>query len=123
MNESPAARGPVRYAFRMRLKPGAGAEYARLHDDLPDAMREQLGRAGVRTYTIFIDSEDLFAYLEAGDLERFRSVMREGAPEDEWVRTVRNLFASQAVDPEFGLPPRLREVFRFEPADAPEGTA
>jgi L-rhamnose mutarotase len=102
----------------MRLKPGAGAEYARLHEVLPVAMLEQLRRAGVRNYTIFVDGEDLFAYLEAGDLERFRSVMREGAPEDDWVGAVRDLFASQTVDPDFGLPPRLREVFRFDPDDA-----
>lgn len=80
-------------------------------------MLEQLERAGVRNYTIFIDGEDLFAYLEAVDLERFRAVMREGAPDDEWVRAVRALFASQPTDSEFGLPPRLREVFRFNPAE------
>jgi L-rhamnose mutarotase len=106
----------------MRLKPGAGAEYARLHEDLPDAMLEQLERAGVRNYTIFLDGEDLFAYLEAGNLERFRSVMREGAPQDDWVGAVRDLFAAQAVDPDFGLPPRLHEVFRFDPDDAPGET-
>ena len=94
-------------------------EYARLHDEVPDAILAQLERAGVRNYTIFIDGEDLFAYLEAGDLERFRSVMREGPPEDDWVRAVRALFASQSADPEFGLPRRLLEVFRFDSPETP----
>jgi L-rhamnose mutarotase len=53
-------------AFLMRLKPGAEAEYRRRHDDIWPELSEALSAAGIRDYSIFLDSEthDLFAVLK-----------------------------------------------------------
>lgn len=104
----------VRYAFRMRLKPGTGGDYARLHEAVDPAVLDEIERAGAHNYSIFIDGEDLFSYLEIDDLERFAEVMRQTDPGRLWARAVAMLFADKGNDPNVGLPPRLREVFRFD---------
>jgi L-rhamnose mutarotase len=53
-------------AFLMRLKPGAEAEYRKRHDEIWPELSSALIAAGIRDYSIFLDSEtlDLFAVLK-----------------------------------------------------------
>lgn len=46
-----------KYAFRMRLKPGAEAEYKRRHDEIWPELSALLTDAGVSDYSIFLDRE------------------------------------------------------------------
>ena len=104
----------IRYAFRMRLRPDAAEEYVRLHQDVDSVVVEDIRRAGIHNYSIFLDGDELFSYFEVDDLERLGEVMREGDPERPWARAVTALFAEKLTDPATGMPPRLREVFRFD---------
>jgi L-rhamnose mutarotase len=104
----------IRYAFRIRLKPGTGEEYARLHDDVDQEVLEGIRRAGVHNYSIFLDAEDVFGYMEIEDLDRFAAEMRHSDPSRPWARAVINLFAQRDIDESVGFPRRLREVFRFD---------
>jgi L-rhamnose mutarotase len=56
----------MKHAFRMKLKPGAAAEYRRRHDEIWPALARLLGDSGIRDYSIFLDEETLhlFAVLE-----------------------------------------------------------
>jgi L-rhamnose mutarotase len=105
---------PARYAFRMKLKPGASEEYVRLHEDVDPVVIEQIRRAGISNYSIFLDGEDLFSYFEVDDLERLGEVMSEADPGRPWAKAVTALFAEKLTDAATGMPPRLREVFRFD---------
>ena len=53
-------------AFRMKLKPGAVAEYKRRHDELWPELADALREAGIYDYSIFLDEETLhlFAVLK-----------------------------------------------------------
>jgi L-rhamnose mutarotase len=53
-------------AFRMKLKPGAVAEYKRRHDKLWPDLGRALRDAGIYDYSIFLDEETLhlFAVLK-----------------------------------------------------------
>lgn len=53
-------------AFRMKLKPGAVAEYKRRHDELWPDLSQTLDEAGIHDYSIFLDEETLhlFAVLK-----------------------------------------------------------
>lgn len=55
-----------RYAFTMRLKPGAAAEYERRHDALWPDLASALQDAGISNYSIYLgpDGESLFAVLD-----------------------------------------------------------
>jgi L-rhamnose mutarotase len=53
-------------AFRMKLKPGAAAEYKKRHDEIWPELAELLGDAGIYDYSIFLDEAglDLFAVFK-----------------------------------------------------------
>ena len=61
----PTPMSAEQIAFRMQLKPGCEAEYARRHDDLWPELAGVLAEAGVYDYSIFLDPEtrSLFAVL------------------------------------------------------------
>lgn len=58
-----------RVAFKMRLKPGFEAEYKKRHDDIWPELSEELTKAGVFDYSIFLDEEtnSLFAFQKLND--------------------------------------------------------
>ncbi|MCH7404349.1 L-rhamnose mutarotase [Belliella aquatica] len=53
-------------AFRMKIKPGAEAEYKKRHDEIWPELRDLLKDSGVVNYSIFLDRETstLFAVQE-----------------------------------------------------------
>ncbi len=52
----------VRTAWMMKLKPGNEAIYKRKHDEIWPEMLENMKRDGVRTFSIYRNGLDLFAY-------------------------------------------------------------
>ncbi len=58
-----------RHAFKMKLKPGAAAEYKRRHDEIWPELAAELRAAGVADYSIFLDEETLtlFAMQKLSD--------------------------------------------------------
>jgi L-rhamnose mutarotase len=48
-----------RMAFKMKLKPGAAAEYQRRHDELWPELAAELRAAGISDYSIFLDEATL----------------------------------------------------------------
>ena len=48
-----------RNAFKMKLKPGAIAEYKRRHDEIWPELQKALRAAGISDYSIFLDEETL----------------------------------------------------------------
>jgi L-rhamnose mutarotase len=51
-----------RNAFKMKLKPGFEAEYKDRHDRIWPQLKEELSRAGVSDYSIFLDEETLILF-------------------------------------------------------------
>ena len=49
----------IRNAFKMKLKPGFEAEYKKRHDEIWSELSEELTRAGISDYSIFLDEETL----------------------------------------------------------------
>lgn len=49
----------TRYAFAMRLKPGAVEEYKRRHDEIWPELSAVLRAAGISDYSIFLDEQTL----------------------------------------------------------------
>ena len=59
----------IRNAFKMKLKPGFEAEYKKRHDEIWPELAEELSRAGVCDYSIYLDEETLtlFAFQKLRD--------------------------------------------------------
>jgi L-rhamnose mutarotase len=47
----------LRYAFKMKLKPGVQAEYKRRHDEIWPELAQAIRAAGISDYSIFLDEE------------------------------------------------------------------
>ena len=58
-----------RNAFKMQLKPGYEAEYKKRHDEIWPELAEELSKAGVSDYSIFLDEQTLtlFAVQKLSD--------------------------------------------------------
>ena len=58
-----------RIAFKMKLKPGFEAEYKKRHDEIWPELSEELTRAGISDYSIYLDEETLtlFAFQKLSD--------------------------------------------------------
>lgn len=58
-----------RNAFKMKRKPGFETEYKKRHDEIWPELAEQLSKAGVSDYSIFLDEETLtlFAVQKLSD--------------------------------------------------------
>jgi len=53
----------------MKIKPGCAAEYKRRHDEIWPELKEELSKAGVFDYSIYLDEETLtlFAFQKLTD--------------------------------------------------------
>lgn len=59
----------IRNAFKMKLKPGFELEYKKRHDEIWPELAEELTKAGVSDYSIYLDEETLtlFAFQRLAD--------------------------------------------------------
>ena len=101
-----------RIGFRMRLLPGAEAEYVRRHAAVWPELLDDLTAAGASNYSIFLDGEDLFGYLEVVDFEAFRARMAQSDANARWQPQMSALI-DPLTDPETGFHRRMREVFHL----------
>lgn len=102
-----------RVGFAMRLLPGAESEYRRRHADVWPEMLEELKVAGVTNYSIFLDGDRLFGYLEVDDLARFQEHMNGSVLNARWQADMGPLI-DPLTDRATGFHRRLDEVFHLE---------
>ncbi|HET7726227.1 MAG TPA: L-rhamnose mutarotase [Candidatus Limnocylindrales bacterium] len=102
-----------RIGFRMRLRPGAEGEYRRRHAEVWPELLADLSAAGASNYSIFLDGEDLFGYLEVEDFERFRAAMAASGANARWQPGMASLI-DPLTDPATGFHRRMDEVFHLD---------
>ena len=102
-----------RVGFTMRLLPGQEAEYRRRHAEVWPEMLETLKSAGARDYSIFLNGDQLFAYLEVDDFTRFRERMAAAEVNDRWQAEMAALI-DPLTDPATGFHQRLEEIFHLD---------
>lgn len=105
--------GPERIGFTMRLLPGQEAEYRRRHEAVWPELLADLRAAGARNYSIFLRGDDLFAYLEVEDFERFTQHMAVSQSNARWQEEMAELI-DPLTDPATGFHTRIPEVFHLE---------
>jgi L-rhamnose mutarotase len=100
------------HAFHMELLPGSSAIYRALHDPVPRSVVEQLQRAGIHDYRIFLDGHHVFGIAHYGDLERMRAALAEDV-DANWTSAVTATIASKQLDGSGPLPRSLPQVFHL----------
>jgi L-rhamnose mutarotase len=83
----------VEVALHTLLKPGAEAEYDRVHAVVPDDLDQALREAGVLDWRIWRDGRHLFHLVRVQDPVRMRRVLRDHPANQSWQRRMAGLLA------------------------------
>ena len=102
-----------RVGFAMRLLPGAEAEYRRRHAAVWPEMLAELKRAGASNYSIFLDGDRLFGYLEVEDLAGFQAYLAASEVNARWQASM-GVLIDPLTDPDTGFHHQLPEVFHLD---------
>ena len=102
-----------RIGFRMRLRPGQADEYRHRHAAVWPELLTDLTAAGASNYSIFLDGEDLFGYLEVDDFAAFRAMMAVSEANARWQPEMAALI-DPLTDPATGFHRRMAEVFHLD---------
>ena len=73
-----------RIALHTRLAPGKEDEYEKTHAVIPDELDVALREAGVHSWRIWRDGQDLFHVVEVEDYRHMRNVLREHPANVPW---------------------------------------
>ena len=109
--ENAAGRSLKRYAFMLRLRPGAAAAYEEAHRAVWPEMLALLKRAGISEYSIYRRDELLILALRAADFESTWQKIESDPINTRWQQAMAPFFA-----PNEGLRagerfPMMEEVF------------
>jgi L-rhamnose mutarotase len=102
-----------RIAFLMKLKSDNEEEYKRRHNEIWPEMLAALRRAGVHNYSIYLNGEQLFAYLEVEDFDRMTKMLAADPTNARWQASMQPLI-EVPVDPQTSFPPALPEMFHMD---------
>lgn len=102
-----------RVGFKMKLLPGAQAEYRRRHDAIWPELKALLSARGIRDYTIFHDPETdiLFATFTKAEGARLEDLPDEPVMRRWWAHMA-DLMETEAGDAP--VQARLVEVFHMD---------
>ncbi|MEV5538766.1 L-rhamnose mutarotase [Saccharopolyspora shandongensis] len=82
-----------RIALHTKLKPGKEAEYEQVHAVIPADLDAALRAAGVHSWRIWRDGQDLFHVVEVEDYQAMRHALRDHPANIAWQATMSELLA------------------------------
>jgi L-rhamnose mutarotase len=102
-----------RVAFKMQLKPGYEEEYKKRHDEVWPGIIEELKKAGVSDYSIFLDEETLtlFAVQNLTD-DNTADDLPEKEAVQKWWDYMKDIMDTNPDNSPVSTP--LKEVFYLE---------
>jgi L-rhamnose mutarotase len=103
----------IRLAFKMKLKPGAAAEYKKRHDAIWPELVTELNMAGISDYSIFLDEETLTLFaVQALDDTNSGSALPNSPIVRKWWEFMAPLMETHPDSSPVTQP--LPEVFRLD---------
>lgn len=84
-----------RIALHTRLKPGKETEYDTVHAVIPAELDAALREAGVRSWRIWRDGQDLFHVVEVDDYHAMRAALRDHPANVPWQARMAELLEVQ----------------------------
>lgn len=103
----------IRKAFLMHVNPDQHEEYERRHSPVWEDLLQELKDHGASNYSIFLDKEQnqLFAYVEIEDEERWNAVAKTDACQRWWAHMGDVMPSNPDNSP---VSRDLREVFHMD---------
>lgn len=88
-----------RKGFMLKIKPGVKEAYKARHDNIWPEMKEELKKAGIRNYTIWMMGDDtLFGYYECDDLAYTEEYQLKSAICDKWEKYMSDMIATETLE-------------------------
>jgi L-rhamnose mutarotase len=84
-----------RIALHTKLKPGKEAEYERVHAVIPVELDAALRDAGVHSWEIWRDGQDLFHLVEVEDYQAMRRALADHSANIPWQARMAELLEVQ----------------------------
>lgn len=103
----------IRKAFVMSVNPGQEAEYQRRHSPIWKELHDELKKAGVHNYSIFLHPEthQLFGYVEIEDEARNAAIAQTDVCK-RWWKHMREIMPSNPDNSPISR--ELKEVFHID---------
>ncbi|MCF6411396.1 L-rhamnose mutarotase [Pseudalkalibacillus salsuginis] len=73
-----------RYAFLMQCKKGEEEEYKRRHENVYPELLKALKETGVSNYSIFMDGNHLYAFMEVDDFDEAMGSLENHPANIKW---------------------------------------
>jgi L-rhamnose mutarotase len=103
-----------RYAFQLRIKPGAIEEYEREHQRVWPELLAKLKEVGISDYSIFRRGQDLVLVLRVDDFEKAWDELDRDPVNQRWQVFMSRLFEPVADKQEGERFAMMKEVFYLE---------
>lgn len=104
-----------RVAMIQHLDPDRVDEYRTAHEDVPDAVAEQMRASGVETFELFVEDNVSIGYLEVEDFERYVEEYSENPDCQTWEREVGE-YKRSGVETDEAEIPTMDRVWSLEDA-------
>ena len=100
-----------RSAFVLHVRTDKIDDYVAAHQNVWPEMLDALRGAGIRNYSIFHDSNQIFGYFEADDLDAAGRYLAEQAINTRWQDVMAELLEERVPD---AGPRPLEQIFRMD---------
>ncbi|RCW64248.1 L-rhamnose mutarotase [Saliterribacillus persicus] len=102
----------ARYLFLMECEKGKEEEYIERHKAVHPELLEALKEVGITTYSIFMDGNQLYAYMEVDDYHRAMKKLENNPANRKWQAFMSDILSmDEKGDPKMYLIDQ--EVFRL----------
>lgn len=103
-----------RIAFKMKIKPGAAAEYERRHNEIWPELKTLLIDAGISDYSIYLDAETNTLFAVQTTTGQGSQSLGSNEIVKRWWKYMADIMEANADDSPVSIP--LKEVFRLNPS-------
>jgi L-rhamnose mutarotase len=82
-----------RYIFMMECKPGSEAVYRERHKNVHPELLQALKEVGVQNYSIFMDGNKLYAYMEVDNFHEAMEKLETNPANIKWQKFMSDILA------------------------------
>ena len=100
----------MRYFFKLSINAAEKALYISRHQNVWPEMLEELKKAGIRNYSLFLKGNDVYGYWECDDLEATMKILNKSRVNEKWQESMRGIIASR----DDLIPSSYDEVFHMD---------
>lgn len=100
-----------RVSFKLTIRPGTEEEYLLRHQNVYPELLMAFREVGIQSYSIFMDGDTLFAYMEVEDFEAAMKTLEHNPANIRWQKFMSDILIA---DMEGSTTKILPEVFHFE---------